>query len=372
VKLTASEARNFAIAMEWTVLPQNGQMQVNVLKPALQIGLEGPAEVNYGAPQMYRLKVSNPGTAPAENVVLNMTAEPYGSNSSPLGTIPAGSHRVIEVELTFQQRGKLKIKAEAVATDLKTSSEIDVLVRQAMLEASISGVESEYVGATGSYEFKLSNTGDTAAENVVAQVELPEGVKLNQLPSGARLSGRNLLWEINQLTAGQELKLGFETEYLAAGEKLFQVTCRGSAGASVVTQTKTLVEAVADLKLTLSDPPSPSPIGEEVVYELEIVNRGKQSANNVKIIAQFSEGIEPSSAIGSEHKIVPGQVLFEPIQTIAAGDSVKLQVRALASQAGVHRFRVEVQTDDEEIHHVLEESTRYTQTAARPTGTKLR
>jgi hypothetical protein len=372
LKLSAAEARNFAIALEWTVMPQNGEMLVNVQKPDLQIGLEGPAEVNYGVPQIYRLKISNPGTAPAENVVLNLSAEPYGSNSSPLGTIAPGSNRVVEVELTFQQKGQLKIKAEAVGDTLNAASEIDVLVRQALLEAVVTGTESEYVGATADYKLELANRGDTASENVIAQVELPEGVKLSQLPAGTRLSGRILLWEINQLNAGQSLTLSWQTELQSSGEKLFQATCRGGSGASAVAQTKTQVEAVADLKLTLADPPSPSPVGEEVVYELEIVNRGKQSANKVKVLAQFSEGIEPSGAVGAEHKIVPGQVLFEPIDTIAAGATVKLQVRALASQAGVHRFRVEVQTDDEEIHHVLEESTRYMQTAARPTGTKLR
>lgn len=372
IKLTASEARNFAIAMEWTVMPQNGELLVNVQKPDLQIGLEGPAEVSFGVPQMYRLKISNPGTAPAENVVLNLSAEPYGSNSSPLGTIAPGTNRIVEVELTFQQKGKLKIKAEAVGENLKSASEIDVIVRQAMLEAAVQGTESEYVGAIVNYTLDLSNKGDTPSENVIAQVELPDGVKLAQLPNGARLSGKILLWEVNSLDAGQNLTLSWQAELLSAGEKLFQATCRGSAGGSAVAQTKTLVEAVADLKLTLSDPPSPSPVGEEVVYELEITNRGKQAANKVKVLAQFSEGIEPAGAVGAEHKLVPGQVLFEPIPSIAAGETVKLQVRALASEAGVHRFRIEVQTDDDEIHHVLEESTRYMQTAARPTGTKLR
>lgn len=372
VKLTAAEAKNFAIAMEWTVMPQNGELLVNVQKPDLQIGLEGPAEVAFGVPQMYRLKISNPGTAPAENVVLNLSAEPYGSNSSPLGTIDPGTNRVVEVELTFQQKGKLKIKAEAVGDNLKAGSEVDVVVHQAMLEASVQGVENEYVGATVEYKLDLTNSGDTASENVIAQIELPDGVKVTQLPTGARLSGKNLLWDINSLNAGQTLTLTFQAELLSAGEKLFQATCRGSAGGSAVAQIKTMVDAVADLKLTLSDPPSPSPVGEEVLYELEITNRGKQSANKVKVLAQFSEGIEPSGAVGAEHKLVPGQVLFEPIPSIAAGETIKLQVRALASEAGVHRFRIEVQTDDEEIHHVLEESTRYMQTAARPTGTKLR
>ena len=353
-------------------MPQNGELLVNVQKPDLQIGLEGPAEVSFGVPQIYRLKISNPGTAPAENVVLNLSAEPYGANSSPIGTIAPGTNRVVEVELTFQQKGKLKIKAEAVGDNLKSAAEVDVMVHQAMLAATVSGIESEYVGATVDYKMELTNSGDAASENVIAQVELPEGVKLVQLPTGARLSGKILLWEINSLNAGQSLTFNWQVELLSAGEKLFQATCRGSAGGSAVAQTKTVVDAVADLKLTLSDPPSPSPVGEEVVYELEIMNRGKQAANKVKVLAQFSEGIEPSGAVGAEHKLVPGQVLFEPITAIGAGETVKLQVRALASEAGVHRFRIEVQTDDEEIHHVLEESTRYMQTAARPTGTKLR
>ena len=372
IKLTAAEAKNFAIAMEWTVMPQNGELLVNVHQPDVQVGLKGRAEVSFGVPQIYRLKISNPGTAPAENVVLNLSAEPYGSNNSPLGTIAPGTNRVVEVELTLQQKGKLKIKAEATGDNLKSASEIDVVVHQAMLDAAVKGIETEYVGAIVDYTLELTNSGDTASENVIAQVELPDGVKLVQLPNGARLSGKILLWEINSLNAGQSLTLTWQAELLSAGEKLFQATCRGSAGGSAVAQTKTLVDAVADLKLTLSDPPSPSPVGEEVVYELEIMNRGKQSANKVKVLAQFSEGIEPAGAVGAEHKLVPGQVLFEPIPSIAAGETVKLQVRALASEAGVHRFRIEVQTDDEEIHHVLEESTRYMQTAARPTGTKLR
>jgi uncharacterized repeat protein (TIGR01451 family) len=219
---------------------------------------------------------------------------------------------------------------------------------------------------------ELTNSGDAIAENVIAQIQLPEGVKLSALPNGTRLSGRNLLWELNNIEVGKSAKLHWQTELQNAGDQVFEVTCRGSAGAAAVAKVQTLVEAVADLKLNLSDPPSPAPVGEEVTYELEISNEGKQSANQVRVIAQFSEGIEPSKAVGAEHKLVPGQVIFEPIAKIAPGEKVKLQVRALAAQAGVHRFRIEVQTEDQEVHHVLEESTRYMQTASRPTGTKLR
>ncbi|MEY4565726.1 MAG: Large cysteine-rich periplasmic protein OmcB [Planctomycetota bacterium] len=373
VKLTASEAKNFAIALEWTVLPQNGELLVNVQQPLLQIGLEGPSEAPYGMPQMYRLKISNPGTAIAEDVVLNLSAEPYGSNSSPIGSIAPGSHRVVEVELTFQQRGNLKIKAEAVgAGNLKSASEVNVHVKQAVLQAALTGPETEYVGAIAEYSMELTNSGDAVAENVIAQIQLPEGVKLSALPNGTRLSGRNLLWEVSSIEIGKSAKLHWQSELQNAGDQVFEVTCRGSAGAAAVAKVQTLVEAVADLKLTLSDPPSPAPVGEEVNYELEIFNQGKQSANQVRVVAQFSEGIEPSKAEGAEHKIVTGQVIFEPIAKIAPGEKVKLQVRALASQAGVHRFRIEVQTEDQEVHHVLEESTRYMQTAVRPTGTKLR
>jgi hypothetical protein len=100
-----------------------------------------------------------------------------------------------------------------------------------------------------------------------------------------------------------------------------------------------------------------------VTYELVVTNRGTKPARAVRVLAQFSNGIEPVNASGQSHRLVPGQVLFDPIGSVGPGEKVTLKVIAEANEAGMHRFRAEVQCEDGDVQLVQEESTRYLATA---------
>jgi hypothetical protein len=65
VEITAATPRNFAVAMEWTLLPLTGSATLGVLAPQLDLALEGPSEVLHGEKNTYRLLVRNPGNATA-------------------------------------------------------------------------------------------------------------------------------------------------------------------------------------------------------------------------------------------------------------------------------------------------------------------
>ncbi|MBU6176068.1 MAG: hypothetical protein KGQ60_19855, partial [Planctomycetes bacterium] len=121
----------------------------------------------------------------------------------------------------------------------------------------------------------------------------------------------------------------------------------------------TNVDSIVDLSLSVIDPPAPAPVGQLVFYEIEIKNRGKKIATNVDVVAQFSDGIEPVRLEGHTGRIVPGQVLFNTISSIGAGDKIVLRVAAEASKPGVHRFRAEVKCPGGEADLLQEESTRY-------------
>ncbi len=68
--LTSNSPRNFAVAIEWTVLPQSGVEEITVKQADLQVALEGPVEVERFVANAYRLRVSNPGSAPAKCVTV--------------------------------------------------------------------------------------------------------------------------------------------------------------------------------------------------------------------------------------------------------------------------------------------------------------
>ena len=97
---------------------------------------------------------------------------------------------------------------------------------------------------------------------------------------------------------------------------------------AAATTAVTRVEAMADLRLDVKEPDGPVPVGEEAAYELRVRNRGTKDAQEVEILGFFSAGIEPVSAAGAAYRIGPGRVAFRPIASLAAGEEIKLTVRA--------------------------------------------
>ncbi len=99
-------------------------------------------------------------------------------------------------------------------------------------------------------------------------------------------------------------------------------------------------------------------VGEEIVYEVSVVNRGSKAAEDISVLVQFSEGLEPVGADGQAADLAEGQVIFQPISRLGAGQKTVLKVRAKAEQAGNHRFRIQV-TDQSETQLVSEGTTRF-------------
>ena len=117
--------------------------------------------------------------------------------------------------------------------------------------------------------------------------------------------------------------------------------------------------ALADLKLEVSDPQGPVPLGESVIYEIRVRNRGTTAAEGVGVIGLFSAGIDPTSVEGAQYTIRDGRVTFNPIKSLPAGQEITLRIKASASQAGTHVFRAEVACQDLDIKLAAEETTRF-------------
>jgi uncharacterized repeat protein (TIGR01451 family) len=367
LKLKTPVAEHFALGVEWTMLPQNAEMKIEVQQPQLAIALEGPSEVIFGKPQLYRIRVRNTGNADVRAVSVAMTAEPYGSNQSDVGDIAAGSERVVEVELTFQQSGTLPIVATASSSVSKVDarSAIDVQVRQSELVATMYGPTEFYQGSVIDYELELINHGSIAAVGTNCVLNLPAGAEVVSMPPGATRAGDNIKWEVKKLDPQEKLVFPLKVSLTKIGENQLSFAADCSSSSDAKAELKTSIDSIADLHLTVVDPTAPAPVGQPVVYEVVIANRGKKPATNVDVITQFSEGIEPIRLEGQTGRIVPGQAIFNSIPTIGANEKLVLKIHAEASKAGVHRFRVEVKSKGSDTDLLEEESTRYLATSVK-------
>jgi Domain of unknown function DUF11 len=365
LKLIPRQNKPIDLAVRWTCLPEMSQASVEVQEPKLAMSLSGPEEVLYGQSRAYRLTISNPGSGDAENVVVSLT--PIGRSNEPpashrLGTLPAGGHKMIEVELTARQAGELQIKAQ-VQGEGGLSAEVAqaVLVRRANLHLDVEGPKIKYSGTKGTYRIRLVNGGNAVAEAVHVSAALPSQATYHGSSQGGRIDGdkSKVVWTVGSLQPGEERLLELQCVLQSPGENKLQVETNASQDLLASAGTVTLVESLADLKLEVHDPPGPIATGEDTVYEVVVRNRGTKVAENVDLLLFFSEGLEATAVHGGAFEIGPGQVVIKTMPSLAAGAEKTFKIHTRADRAGNHIFRAEVVCAPLEIKLTSEQATRF-------------
>ncbi len=370
LRIIPRQSRPFELAVRWDYRSAATQAAIEVCEPKLVLNLDGPREVLYGKTALYRLEISNPGTGDAENVLIRLMPLGPGEREPAehrLGRLPVGEHRTVEVELTARQTGDLALQVQAEAEGgVKAEAAAQVLVRRPALAVEVVGPKVLYVGATAGYHVTLSNPGTAGAEDVQLLLELPPGVRYVSGIEAQRLEdiGQKLVWSLGSLPAGVEKTFDVQCRLETAGQSRIGVVAAAQDELSAAAETTTTVEAMADLVLEVSDPTGPVPVGQEAVYELRVRNRGTEKAEGVEVRAYFSRGVEPIAAEGGQHQLGPGQVMFRPIPSVAAGAELVLRVRARADVPGNHVLRAEVHCQRPTTRLASEEATYFYQQTA--------
>jgi uncharacterized repeat protein (TIGR01451 family) len=362
--LVAQESRPFDLSVQWTFSPVASQAMVEVKEPKLTMSVSGPKEVVYGQTKVYKLALANPGTGDAENVVLFLS--PVDGGSAPptrhdLGSIRSGESKTVEVELTARQAGTLQMKAAAMAdTNLRAEICEEIIVHRAGLKLAAVGPETKFTGTGAAFKVHVSNPGNATAENILLAAMLPMGAKYVSSTGGQYVTEQNkVTWSLPALRPGAEQEFEIRCTLTSAGANRFQVVGTAASDLSDTSAVTTNVEALADLKLEVSDPPGPIPVGEEATYEVHLRNRGTKAAENVDVAGYFSSGIEPVSAQGAAFDISAGQVVFRPIASIPPGTELVLRIKAKAEKPGTHVFRAEAVCSAAGTKLATEETTLY-------------
>ncbi len=347
LKIIPRQSRPFDLAVRWDYKPIASQAMIEVQEPKLVMQLEGPREVFYGKKELFHLRLANTGTGPAENVVLTLMPVGAGENvqaTHKVGLLAAGGKKTLEVELTARQAGNLTVQVE-VRADGNLYAELTekVLVRRAGLKIDFDGPKVQFVGTVANYAVTVFNPGNAPARNVKFSLALPSGAKYLSGIEGARInsSGGKLVWTLDSLGAQEERHFAVKCHLAAAGSSRMKLNVVADDDLTARAETVVRVEAVADLTMNVKDPTGPAPVGEEVIYEVRVRNRGTKEARGVEVFVYFSRGIEPIAAEGAANRLGPGRVVFQPIASLAPGEEVVLKIRARAETPGSHVFRAE-------------------------------
>ena len=366
VKLIPRSGQPLNLSVAWTQAPIAAQTMVEVQEPKLEISIGGPEEVLFNQGQRFQLTVKNPGTGVAENVSLQLIppgGDEQSASSHTLGNMGPGETKLIELELTAREAGELLMKASASAVGgLHCEAAKKVVCLKPELEIDWRGPAEKYAGTEASYYLRLRNPGTAATDAVELQVKIPQGVQLISASEGYSLDNESstISWRVSSIAPGGAEFLQIRCQVDQAGMNRFDMLAQTEDGELRNTnEIQTNVIAVADLKLTVTDPQGPVPVGEGVVYEIRIRNRGTTDAQNVSVVGLFSEGIDPESVEGAEFSVRDGRVSITPINIFPAGQELALKIRAKASKEGTHVFRAEVTCQDLDIKLAAEETTKF-------------
>jgi uncharacterized repeat protein (TIGR01451 family) len=365
LKLVPRKSTPLDLAIQWTFVPEASQTQVEVQEPKLAMTISGPDEVPYGESKIYKLTVSNPGNGDTENVVVGLLPIGRSGDGAPnhrLGTLAAGESKTIDIELAARQAGAITIKAQAFADGgLRAEATEQVMVRRASLRVDVLAPKVKYAATVGTYRVKVTNAGDAPAENVQVTSMLPPETKFVSTTGGGKLDAQlgKVCWNVGSLQAGGERVFELECALLAPGENRTQFVAVADGDLSAAATSTTHVEALADLKLEVRDPQGPVAIGEDAIYEVQIRNRGTKMAEHIDLLVFFSEGLEASSVDGPPHEVTMGQVIFKPIASLAAGDTLSVRVHARADKPGNHIFRAELTSHHPTTKLAAEEATHF-------------
>ena len=359
IEAVPRKAEMFDLGVEWTYLPRVAATSVAVTQPRLEMKISGPRDVLYGEKAIYHVTVRNPGTGVAENVHVKLP-EALGGERASLESIDPGKEKNFQVELLARTAGELDLIATATASgELNVSANRPIIVRRAKLEIGIAGPPMKYAGGVGSYQVDIANNGDAMAQDVIAAVALPLGVKYLGGVEAAKTIDGGVRWNVGTLAPGDKRSYKFNCELNSAGELQMEAGVRGTGDLAASNACVTKVDTIADLVLSVQDPKGPLPVGDNVVYKINIRNRGTRAAQAVKIVMQFSEGIEPAKAEGHQNRVIPGQVIFDPIQQIEPGQELVFYVTAQAQKAGTHVFRAQLICSEADSREIAEGTTRF-------------
>lgn len=363
--------------------------KTKVTRPRITVAVTCPEVARAGEEPVFKIKVTNSGTGPAEKMVLQallsegLDFRNQGARlETKLANLPAGESRTVDLPLSALKSGLQACQVTVTAEGSQESTaKASVNVVEPLLQVAQSGPAKCLVRAEPTYEITLSNPGTASTDPVTVHAVLPDGFEFIQASDAGSFNAttRAITWKLPGLPAGGTKAVGIKLRAGAAGDVLLRTVAMAGpeakdsavapvggiparAGRVLEAKAETAIKAegVAALRFDVAGLENPVEVGKEAIYEIRIVNQGTGACTNVQIMAALADGTTYSSSNGPTTGKATGQTLvFEPLPTLAVKGETVYRVRVRGAQPGDQRFRVQLTCDQVRTPVVKEESTRF-------------
>ena len=325
---------------------------VQIVEPKLELAKSATPEALLCDTIMLKYTASNKGTATLENVVIKdtlaagLTVDGKNTIELPVGNLTPGQTVERTVVAKADKVGTFASPATASSGDITTGpATASTIVRKAVLTVTCTTGEGKmYVGRDINFNVVVKNTSDAIAVNSMITAALPAGSTLVSASDGGAASGNSVVWNLGNVAAGQERKLGFVVRSTNIGAVKSAISVSGTCVDPKTTECVSDVVGIPALLLTGIDEIDPIAVGMNEVYVLTILNQGSAPLTNVKLDCTMDDGdtMQYVSSDGPTTATVSGKkITFAPIVMLAAKESRVYRVTVKAMKEGQVSFTAE-------------------------------
>jgi len=343
----------------------------NIASPQLKFDVAAPRQVAVGTPVEFNFRVRNTGHVPASGVTIRNVLpaalrHPDGDDLEyEIGQLPAGKTREVKLILTATQAGPTVNRVVVTADgNVAEEAQVQLEVVGPTLLVVRDGPKRLFPNKTGIYSNTVTNPGLTQVSGVSVVETVPAGMEFVEAGDGGTYNAakRSITWTINQLAAAASKTVKVTLRSNARGAQVSVVRAFDSSGSSGETVGATHVSGVCALTIEIGDIPALIEAGETVKVAMRILNRGSDSAANVRATVAVPAGMQLLAAQGpTSHREAPAasagnasgdraprgaiEVQFAPIAKIEPRADAVIELTLKARTPGAVRLEVQAQCD---------------------------
>ncbi|HYT88088.1 MAG TPA: hypothetical protein VEL76_05165 [Gemmataceae bacterium] len=364
-----------------------------VTQPGLKVSISGPTGGIIGRPATFQVTLSNPGSGPATNIVVNAVFDDGLEHETKVPSMnlkglpdlgPQERRDLPALTLTPRRNGRLKLRFEAKANGgLSDVAEHEIVVEEPRLKVSMTGPKTGYVSLPAEWEVSVSNPGKVPLTGVSLRDQLPPEVRFESSTEGGQPADNGVVWNLGALGPGEEKRVRVRgTCEKVAQEVVNRAVATAEAGPTVADQASLEIRGTPAFRFSVKDEGDPVLVGKRVLYRISVTNTGTLAANQVEVRAFLPPELKlvvPNGVKGPGQAVVKGQAIeFVPLDNIEPQQTLEYTIEAEGVKAGDARFRAELRSQALERPVVEEQSTRVIEplpgtngAAAPPAGEQL-
>ncbi|TWT69411.1 DUF11 domain-containing protein [Crateriforma conspicua] len=334
--------------------------------PQLEIVQRAPQQVLIGQQVEIELEVSNPGSGAAENIIIqeDVPEQLQHRNGRQLdnriGVLQPGETRRELLRMTAVKPGMVRNLVRVRGDNgLEAQHAVDLQVIAPQLQVTLNGPKLRFLERQATYNIRLANAGTADAHNVQLVAQLDRGFQfVSTINQGQYDPNRHaVIWSLAQLPAGEEGEIELTLLPIEEGEQALRLEAASDLSEAVVEQSVVSVQSLAELTFQIADTADPIEQAGETTYEIRVTNTGSRDDANVQVQLQIPRGMQLIAAEGDAQSDNNGNVFFNKIPRLDAGQEQVYRVKVRGLQAGRHLIKAIVVSDQSSVPVTKEEST---------------